>query len=113
MPDRSPGRMPNHVLRVLVVDDSAYIRKVVSQMLSRSPFIEVVGTAHDGEEALEQVERLHPDVVTLDLIMPGLDGVAFLQAQMQRRPLPVVVVSIAGEGGEMALRALDAGATDF
>lgn len=101
------------VIRVLVVDDSAYVRKVVRQMLSRDPFIEVVGTAHDGEEALELVERLQPDVVTLDLIMPRMDGVTFLREQMKRRPIPVVVVSIASEGGEMALAALDAGAVDF
>jgi two-component system chemotaxis response regulator CheB len=101
------------VLRVLVVDDSAYVRKVVKQMLSRSPFIEVVGAARDGTEALEMVEKLNPDVVTLDLIMPSTDGVAFLREQMQRRPLPVVIVSIAGEGGESALAALDAGAVDF
>jgi two-component system, chemotaxis family, protein-glutamate methylesterase/glutaminase len=113
MPDDNRPTREDGTLRVLVVDDSAYVRKVVSQMLNRSPLIEVVGTARDGEEALEQVERLQPDVVTLDLIMPRMDGVAFLEAQMERRPLPVVVVSIAGEGGEMALRALDAGATDF
>lgn len=103
----------DRVIRVLVVDDSAYVRKVVTQMLSRSPFIEVVGTAHDGKEALELVERLRPDVVTLDLIMPNMDGVAFLKEQMARRPLPVVVVSIASESGELALQALDAGAIDF
>ena len=109
----SQGTFPERVVRVLIVDDSAYVRKVVAQMLSRSPFIEVVGSAHDGEEALEMVESLHPDVVTLDLNMPRMDGVAFLKEQMARRPLPVVVVSIAGEGGEQALQALDAGATDF
>ena len=101
------------VIRVLVVDDSAYVRKVLRQILSRSPFIEVVGTAHDGEEALELVEELHPDVVTLDLQMPRMDGVAFLREQMARRPLPVVVVSVASEGGDIALEALDAGAVDF
>lgn len=101
------------VLRVLIVDDSAYIRKVVKQMLSRSPFIEVVGTARDGKEALELVPLLKPDVVTLDLIMPNMDGVEFLQKQMAKQPIPVVVVSIAGEGGEQALAALDAGAVDF
>ena len=69
-------------VRVLVVDDSAYIRKVVKEMLSRSPAIEVVGTARDGQEALEQVERLRPDVVTCDLIMPVLDGVEFIPRQM-------------------------------
>jgi len=101
------------VIRVLVVDDSAYVRKVVTQMLSRSPFLEVVGAARDGEEALEKVAQLHPDVVTLDLIMPVMDGVAFLEAQMARKPLPVVIVSIASESGELALQALDSGAIDF
>lgn len=100
-------------IRVLVVDDSAYIRKVVSQMLSRSPFIEVVGTARNGREALEKVAELDPDVVTLDLIMPELDGVGFLREQMARRPIPVVVVSIASESGELAFQALQAGAVDF
>lgn len=101
------------LIRVLVVDDSAYVRKVVKEMLLRSPFIEVVGTARDGEEALELVEALRPDVVTLDLIMPRMDGVSFLQQQMARQPIPVVVVSIASESGELALKALDAGAIDF
>ena len=72
-------------VRVLVVDDSAYIRKVVKEMLSRSPALEVVGTARDSEEALELVESLKPDVVTCDLIMPGTDGVGFIQRQMSRR----------------------------
>jgi two-component system chemotaxis response regulator CheB len=103
----------DRVLKVLVVDDSAYVRKVVKQMLSRSPFIEVVGTARDGAEALDLVEQLNPDVVTCDLIMPVMDGVEFLQEQMRRRPVPVVVMSIANEGGEQALAALDAGAVDF
>jgi len=101
------------VTKVLVVDDSAYVRKVVKEMLERSPFIEVVGIARDGEEALELVEELQPDVVTLDLIMPRMDGVTFLKKQMARRPLPVLVVSIASESGEQALKALDAGAIDF
>jgi two-component system chemotaxis response regulator CheB len=103
----------NRVLRVLVVDDSAYLRKVIKQMLSRSPFLEVVGTARDGAEALEQIEQLNPDVVTLDLMMAGMDGLSFLKEQMARRPLPVVVVSIANEGSEAVLQALDAGAIDF
>lgn len=101
------------IMRVVVVDDSAYVRKVIKEMLSRSPLLEVVGTARDGEEALEVVEKLQPDVVTLDLIMPRMDGVAFLRTQMVRRPLPVVIVSITSENGEMMLRALDAGAVDM
>ena len=100
-------------IRVLVVDDSAFLRKVVSQMLSRSDAIRVVATARDGEEALEMVEKHRPDVVTLDLMMPGMDGVGFLKEQMRRHPVPVVVCSIAHESGELALGALDAGAVDF
>src|SRR3954463_16756436 len=102
----------NGVVRVLVVDDSAYVRKVVRQMLSRSPFVEVVGAARDGAEALELVEKLRPDVVTLDLNMPHSGGLAFLRRQMARRPVPVIVLSIASEGGELVMQALDAGAVD-
>ena len=101
------------VVRVLVVDDSAYIRKVVKEMLSRSPAIEVVGTARDGEEALDQVEQLQPDVVTCDLIMPTLGGVEFIQRQMAKRPVPIIIVSIAAESSERVLSGLDAGAIDF
>jgi two-component system chemotaxis response regulator CheB len=101
------------LVRALVVDDSAYVRKVIKQMLSRSPFIDVVGTARDGAEALELVEQLRPDVLTLDLMMPEMDGIAFLKAQMTRRPVPVVVVSVANEASDMVLKALDAGAVDF
>src|SRR5689334_17283094 len=101
------------VVRVLVVDDSAYVRKVIKQMLSRSPFIEVVGAAHNGNDALELVEKLNPDVVTLDLIMPELDGLGFLRKQKEKRPIPVIIVSIAGESSEMCLAALDLGAIDF
>ena len=100
-------------IRVLVVDDSAFVRKVVTQMLSRSPSIEVVGTARDGEDALDQVARLEPDVVTLDLVMPRMNGVEFLRAQGLRRPVPVVICSIAHQSGAMALEAFEAGAVEF
>lgn len=103
----------DRVLRVVVIDDSAYVRKVVREILSRSPFVEVVGTARDGVEALDMVERLDPDVVTCDLIMPELDGVGFVREQMQRRPVPIIIMSIANETAEAALTALDAGAIDF
>jgi two-component system, chemotaxis family, protein-glutamate methylesterase/glutaminase len=103
----------DRVLRVLVIDDSAYVRKVVKQMLSRNPFIEVVGVARDGREALELVEQLSPDVITCDLIMPELDGVGFVREQMRRRPVPIIIMSIANETGDAALTALDAGAVDF
>src|SRR5436190_2649105 len=101
------------LVRVLVVDDSAYVRKVVAQMLERSPFIEVVGTARDAQEALDLVAQLPPDVVTCDLNMPVMDGVAFVQEQMKRQPVPIVIISIAAESGEQVLAALDAGAIDF
>jgi two-component system, chemotaxis family, protein-glutamate methylesterase/glutaminase len=103
----------DELVRVLVVDDSAYVRKVLKQMLSRSPFLEVVGTARDGAEALDMVAELRPDVVTLDLVMPRMDGVAFLREQMGRRPVPVVVVSVTDANGERMLRALEAGAVDM
>jgi len=101
------------VTKVLVVDDSAYVRKVVTQMLSRSPFLEVVATARDGREALEVAEDIRPDVITCDLNMPEMDGVAFVQAQMARRPIPIVIISVVNGAGEQVLSALDAGAIDF
>lgn len=103
----------DRVLRVVVVDDSAYVRKVVREILSRSPFVEVVGTARDGLEALELVEQLDPDVVTCDLIMPELDGVGFVREQMQRQPVPIIIMSVAKDTAEAALTALDLGAIDF
>src|SRR5918995_5339757 len=103
----------DRVLRVVVIDDSAYVRKVVREILSRSPFVEVVGTARDGREALNLVAELDPDVVTCDLIMPELDGVGFVREQMQRRPVPIIIMSIANETGDAALTALDLGAVDF
>ena len=87
------------IVRILIVDDSAYVRKVIRQMLSRSPFFEIVGAARDGREALEMSADLKPDVVTCDLIMPELDGVGFIKAQMARRPVPIVVVRANTPGG--------------
>lgn len=101
------------LIRVLIVDDSAYIRKVMKKMLSRSPFIEVIGVASDGEEALELTEKLNPDVVTLDIVMPQLDGISFLRTQMAKRPVRVIIVSITSESSERVLEALNVGAIDF
>jgi two-component system chemotaxis response regulator CheB len=101
------------LVRVLVVDDSAYVRKVVTQMLGRSPFIDVIGTARDGEEALELAKEREPHVITCDLNMPNMDGVSFVRAQMARKPIPIVIISIADASGEQVLAALDAGAVDF
>jgi two-component system chemotaxis response regulator CheB len=103
----------NRIVKVLVVDDSAYVRKMVTQMLSRSPFIEVVGIARDGREALALAEDMDPDVITCDLNMPEMDGVAFVREQMARRPTPIVLISVASHSGERVLAALDAGAIDF
>jgi two-component system, chemotaxis family, protein-glutamate methylesterase/glutaminase len=102
-----------NLARVLIVDDSAYVRKVIKEMLLRSPFIEVVGTARDGAEALELVTELAPDVVTCDLNMPVMTGIDFVRMQMARRPLPIIIISIASGAGEHVLAALDAGAIDF
>src|SRR6187549_529432 len=98
------------VIRVLIVDDSAFVRKIMRQMLSRSPFIEVVGAARDGREALELVAELDPDVVTLDLTMPGADGLAFLREQQRRRPVRVLVVSQISKNDEQVLEAFELGA---
>ena len=103
----------SQVTRVLIVDDSAFARKVIREMLSRSPYIEVVGTARDGIEGLELVEQVKPDVVTCDLIMPRLDGVGFVREQMKRRPVRILLLSIAEQDAEQALAALEAGAVDF
>jgi len=100
------------IIRVLVVDDSAFVRKLMRQMLSKSPFIEVVGVARDGTEALELVDQLTPDVVTLDLNMPGADGLAFLRAQMAVRPLPVIVVSMIAKDDQQVIEAFELGAID-
>lgn len=105
--------MTGSIVRVLIVDDSAYVRKVVAQMLSRSPFLEVVATARDGREALEAALQHDPDVITCDLNMPEMDGVAFVTEQMARRPLPILIMSVANRSGEQALAALEAGAVDF
>ena len=99
--------------RVMVVDDSAYVRKVVTQILSRSPFLEVVATARDGKDALEKAEEFKPDVITCDLIMPEMNGVEFVREQMKRRRVPIIIMSIASETAEMALTALEVGAIDF
>jgi two-component system chemotaxis response regulator CheB len=111
-PQTAAVRMTS-IIRVLVVDDSAYVRKMMTQMLSRSPFVDVVGTARDGGEALELAEELNPDVITCDLNMPEMDGVAFVRQQMAKRPVPIVIISVASPAGEQVLAALEAGAVDF
>jgi len=100
-------------IRVLVVDDSALVRKAIGDALSRDPDLEVVGTAPDPYVAREKIARLDPDVLTLDLEMPRMDGLTFLRILMQHHPLPVVVVSsLAQAGSRAALEAIEAGAVD-
>lgn len=103
----------SRIIRTLIVDDSAFVRKVVREMLSRSPYIEVVGAARDGVEALELVAELQPDVVTCDLMMPRLDGVGFVRDQMARAPLPILVLTASPQDASLVLDALSAGAVDF
>jgi len=101
------------LIRTVIIDDSAFVRKVVKEMLSRSPQIDVVGSARNGEDALKMVEELEPDVVTCDLIMPELDGVGFVRAQMARKPVPILVLTASPQDAELVLDALAAGAVDF
>jgi two-component system chemotaxis response regulator CheB len=99
--------------KVLVVDDSAVVRQILTRELDRDPGIEVVGAAGDPYIARDKIVRLSPDVITLDVEMPRMDGITFLKRLMQHFPLPVVIVSsLTPKGGEMALEALSAGAVD-
>ncbi|OLC92863.1 MAG: chemotaxis response regulator protein-glutamate methylesterase [Acidobacteria bacterium] len=101
-------------IRVLVVDDSALMRKLIPAILARDSTIEVVGTAMDGAFALKKIEELQPDVVTLDLEMPRMDGMETLRLIMRRAPLPVVLFSThSKEGGYATFKALALGAVDF
>lgn len=100
------------LVRVLIIDDSAFVRRTLRTLLLSSRDIEVVGTAVDGNEGLAAVERHDPDVITLDLEMPRLDGFAFLRILMRRRPTPVIVVSSHSDK-QTVLRALELGALDF
>lgn len=99
---------------MLVVDDSAFMRKLISDFLSEHPRLHVVGTARDGQEALQKIEQLKPDVVTLDVEMPVMNGLETLKHIMQKQPLPVVMISsTTKEGAENTILALQYGAVDF
>ncbi|MHB0948212.1 MAG: protein-glutamate methylesterase/protein-glutamine glutaminase [Gemmatimonadaceae bacterium] len=100
-------------IRVLIVDDSAVVRQVLSTALGRYPDIEVVGTAVDPYAAREKIVQLHPTVITLDIEMPRMDGLSFLEKIMRHRPMPVVIVSsVAPLQSAAALRALELGAVE-
>lgn len=101
-------------IRVVTVDDSALMRQVLAQLLSKDPDIEVVGSAPDPYIAREKIKALNPDVITLDVEMPKMDGLTFLEKLMRGRPMPVVMVSSLTEAGcQTTLRALELGAVDF
>lgn len=101
-------------IRVLVVDDSALMRGLLTEMINAAPDMEVVGAAPDAPTARELIKALNPDVLTLDVQMPKMDGIEFLDRLMRLRPMPVVMVSsFTAAGSETTLRALELGAVDF
>ena len=101
-------------IKVLVVDDSALVRKLITEMLATDHEIEVIGTASDPFAARERIKQLNPDVITLDVEMPRMDGITFLENLMRLRPTPVVMVSsLTQRGADVTLRALELGAIDF
>ena len=101
-------------IRVLIVDDSAVVRRTLSEVLSSDPEIEVIGTASDPFVAAERIREQTPDVITLDIEMPRMDGLTFLQKIMSQHPIPVVICSsLAEEGAQSTLRALEYGAVDI
>lgn len=101
-------------VRVLVVDDSSFFRRRVTEMLDADPRIEVIGTAADGAEAIKQTAALKPDVITMDIEMPVMDGITAVKRIMQVSPLPILMFSsLTTDGAKATLDALDAGAADF
>ena len=113
LPLTQPQSVANPV-RVLVVDDSAFMRKSLTTMLEEGKQIQVVGVARNGEEAVQQVQQLKPDVVTMDVEMPGMTGLQALQQIMAKNPVPVIMVSsVTVEGAQETLQALEWGAVDF
>ncbi len=106
--------MKKNAVRVLVVDDSALMRKLIPQMLAGDESIDVVGTAMDGSFCLKKIEELKPNVVTLDLEMPGMNGIDTLKEIMRRQPVPVIVFSShSTDGATVTMKALGLGAFDF
>ena len=101
-------------ITVLIVDDSALIRQMFREMLSSEPGIEVLDTACDPLEAREKIKKLNPDVLTLDIEMPKMDGLSFLEKIMSLRPMPVIMCSsLTQKGAEETIRALEIGAFDY
>src|SRR3954464_11732377 len=104
----------NRRIRVLIVDDSALVRSLLTDILRADPAIDVVGVASDAHVAREKIKQLSPDVLTLDVEMPKMDGLTFLRNLMKLRPMPVLMISSLTErGAETTLNALELGAVDF
>jgi two-component system, chemotaxis family, protein-glutamate methylesterase/glutaminase len=102
------------MVKILIVDDSAFMRNALSSMLSSDPEISIVGTARDGLEAIDKIASLRPDVVTMDVEMPRMDGITALKHIMVNTPVPVIMVSsLTTDGAKVTLDALDLGAVDF
>ncbi len=100
-------------IKVLIVDDSAIVRKIFTEELSREPGIQVIATAPDPYVARDKIVKLNPDVVTLDIEMPRMDGITFLKKLMNYYPLPVIIVSsLTPRGGKLALQAIESGAVE-
>ncbi|KJS35939.1 MAG: chemotaxis protein, partial [Rhodospirillaceae bacterium BRH_c57] len=101
------------MIRVLIVDDSALMREMLTSILSSDPGIEVVGAANDPIQARTMIKELNPDVLTLDVEMPRMDGISFLEKIMRLRPMPVVMVStLTQKHADITVRALEMGAVD-
>ena len=102
------------MIRVMVVDDSPLVRKIATDILEADEEISVVATASNGEIALQKIEKVRPDVITMDLKMPGMGGLATIEEVMRRVPTPIIVMSVlARRGAELTLQALESGAIDF
>lgn len=102
------------MIKVLIVDDSLLVRKILNEILSKDPMIEVVGMAEDPYDARGKIKTLKPDVITLDVEMPKMNGLQFLSNLMRLHPLPVIMIStLTAEGADVTLRALELGAVDF
>jgi two-component system, chemotaxis family, protein-glutamate methylesterase/glutaminase len=114
VPKTVPGGQAKKRIKVLIVDDSALVRRILTEMLSSDASITVLGAAHDAYDAREKIKALNPDVLTLDVEMPRMDGLTFLRNLMRLRPMPVIMVSsLTDKGAEVTLDALSIGAVDY